>query len=261
MIPSYIRVKLYVEEICLAIIGYKLTKIRNLVKKNRAYPGADLLDFPEDVVSVKSHGSTMYWGVGDVFIIFDHSDGASWSRSALGASSAEFVFTRPNGTDFSLFFGDNHAGAIEIVRPGQLCSKFIGDVLTSANYDLEKFAETIGEAKHGHTIGAALISGRFADVCYRAVSDALYFAKISPLTQPSDLTAEEIRRIFYNLRRIIWDLYNTYRGQISIYNYDVKHEYTFSIYGRSRDHFDNPTKNYNTRGVIIKWVPAIQILK
>jgi formamidopyrimidine-DNA glycosylase len=141
------------------------------------------------------------------------SDIEKYRMSALKHLNVEFVFE--NG---SLYFYDQLSfGTISIFDSTELLEK----KLNSLGLDIMK-PETTFEMFHkallhksnlSLAIGNALMNQKYiSGIGNYLRADSLWLSKINPFTKTKDLSTLQLKKIYHNMRLLIWGQYNKKRG-------------------------------------------------
>jgi formamidopyrimidine-DNA glycosylase len=191
---------------------------------------------------------------------------SKYIQSATRNINVEFIFDR--GT---LYFYDQLSfGTIGVLTSEEQLDaklKSIGHDIMSPSTTFEDFAEGISRQK-SKDIGTAIVNQKYVSGIGNYLrADALWLSKISPFRKVADLDEDELRTLFYNVRLMVWGLYNRAEGlrlKIIKKSDKIPEDYgrQFFVYFQDTDIHGNPVvKDESFEGSqkrFIYWAPAWQ---
>jgi formamidopyrimidine-DNA glycosylase len=143
----------------------------------------------------------------------------------------------------------------------------LGPDIMSPETTFEEFAAGIKRQKT-KDIGTAIVNQKYVSGIGNYLrADALWLSKISPFKKVSVLTEEELKKLFYNSRLLVWGLYNREEGiklKIIAKKDKLPEDYDrpFFVYFQDKDIYGNPVKKEESfegsQKRFIYWVPAHQ---
>jgi len=204
-VPELPDIALYLGALAPRVVGSRLERLRiasPFLLRTAEPPVADLAG--RQVVAVRRIGKRIVLAFdGDTFVVLHLMIAGRLHWKPAGAPiprrAGLAAFDFPNGTLLLTEAGSKHRASLHVVRGREaLAAHDRGglDVLTAT---LEQFREAL--ARESHTLKRALTDPRLFDGIGNAYSDEiLHAARLSPLRLTTQLTADEVERLFRAVR-------------------------------------------------------------
>jgi len=204
-VPELPDIALYLGALAPRVVGSRLERLRiasPFLLRTAEPPVADLAG--RQVVAVRRIGKRIVFAFdGDTFVVLHLMIAGRLHWKPAGAPiprrAGLAAFDFPNGTLLLTEAGSKHRASLHVVRGREaLAAHDRGglDVLTAT---LEQFREAL--ARESHTLKRALTDPRLFDGIGNAYSDEiLHAARLSPLRLTTQLTADEVERLFRAVR-------------------------------------------------------------
>jgi len=204
-VPELPDIALYLGALAPRVVGSRLERLRiasPFLLRTAEPPVADLAG--RQVVAVRRIGKRIVLAFdGDTFVVLHLMIAGRLHWKPAGAQiprrAGLAAFDFPNGTLLLTEAGSKHRASLHVVRGREaLAAHDRGglDVLTAT---LEQFREAL--ARESHTLKRALTDPRLFDGIGNAYSDEiLHAARLSPLRLTTQLTADEVERLFRAVR-------------------------------------------------------------
>jgi len=204
-VPELPDIALYLGALAPRVVGSRLERLRiasPFLLRTAEPPVADLAG--RQVVAVRRIGKRIVFAFdGDTFVVLHLMIAGRLHWKPAGAQiprrAGLAAFDFPNGTLLLTEAGSKHRASLHVVRGREaLAAHDRGglDVLTAT---LEQFREAL--ARESHTLKRALTDPRLFDGIGNAYSDEiLHAARLSPLRLTTQLTADEVERLFRAVR-------------------------------------------------------------
>jgi len=204
-VPELPDIALYLGALAPRVVGSRLERLRiasPFLLRTAEPPVADLAG--RQVVAVRRIGKRIVLAFdGDTFVVLHLMIAGRLHWKPAGAPiprrAGLAAFDFPNGTLLLTEAGSKHRASLHVVRGREaLAAHDRGglDVLTAT---LEQFRGAL--ARESHTLKRALTDPRLFDGIGNAYSDEiLHAARLSPLRLTTQLTAEEVERLFRAVR-------------------------------------------------------------
>ena len=203
--PELPDIALYLGALAPMVVGSRLERLRiasPFLLRTAEPPVADLAG--RQVVAVRRIGKRIVLAFdGDTFVVLHLMIAGRLHWKPAGAPiprrAGLAAFDFPNGTLLLTEAGSKHRASLHVVRGREaLAAHDRGglDVLTAT---LEQFREAL--VRESHTLKRALTDPRLFDGIGNAYSDEiLHAARLSPLRLTTQLTADEVERLFRAVR-------------------------------------------------------------
>ena len=203
--PELPDIALYLGALAPRVVGSRLERLRiasPFLLRTPEPPVADLAG--RQVVAVRRIGKRIVLAFdGDTFVVLHLMIAGRLHWKPAGAPiprrAGLAAFDFPNGTLLLTEAGSKHRASLHVVRGREaLAAHDRGglDVLTAT---LEQFREAL--VRESHTLKRALTDPRLFDGIGNAYSDEiLHAARLSPLRLTTQLTADEVERLFRAVR-------------------------------------------------------------
>jgi len=204
-VPELPDIALYLGALAPRVVGSRLERLRiasPFLLRTAEPPVADLAG--RQVVAVRRIGKRIVLAFdGDTFVVLHLMIAGRLHWKPAGAPiprrAGLAAFDFPNGTLLLTEAGSKHRASLHVVRGREaLAAHDRGglDVLTAT---LEQFREAL--VRESHTLKRALTDPRLFDGIGNAYSDEiLHAARLSPLRLTTQLTADEVERLFRAVR-------------------------------------------------------------
>jgi len=204
-VPELPDIALYLGALAPRVVGSRLERLRiasPFLLRTAEPPVADLAG--RQVVAVRRIGKRIVLAFdGDTFVVLHLMIAGRLHWKPAGAQiprrAGLAAFDFPNGTLLLTEAGSKHRASLHVVRGREaLAAHDRGglDVLTAT---LEQFREAL--VRESHTLKRALTDPRLFDGIGNAYSDEiLHAARLSPLRLTTQLTADEVERLFRAVR-------------------------------------------------------------
>jgi formamidopyrimidine-DNA glycosylase len=204
-VPELPDIALYLGALTPRVVGSRLERLRiasPFLLRTAEPPVADLAG--RQIVAVSRIGKRIVFAFdGDYFVVLHLMIAGRLHWKPAGAPiprrAGLAAFDFPNGTLLLTEAGSKHRASLHVVRGREaLAAHDRGglDVLTAT---LEQFRGAL--ARESHTLKRALTDPRLFDGIGNAYSDEiLHAARLSPLRLTTQLTAEEVERLFRAVR-------------------------------------------------------------
>jgi len=204
-VPELPDIALYLGALAPRVVGSRLERLRiasPFLLRTPEPPVADLAG--RQVVAVRRIGKRIVLAFdGDTFVVLHLMIAGRLHWKPAGAPiprrAGLAAFDFPNGTLLLTEAGSKHRASLHVVRGREaLAAHDRGglDVLTAT---LEQFREAL--VRESHTLKRALTDPRLFDGIGNAYSDEiLHAARLSPLRLTTQLTADEVERLFRAVR-------------------------------------------------------------
>jgi len=204
-VPELPDIALYLGALAPRVVGSRLERLRiasPFLLRTAEPPVADLAG--RQVVAVRRIGKRIVFAFdGDTFVVLHLMIAGRLHWKPAGAPiprrAGLAAFDFPNGTLLLTEAGSKHRASLHVVRGREaLAAHDRGglDVLTAT---LEQFREAL--VRESHTLKRALTDPRLFDGIGNAYSDEiLHAARLSPLRLTTQLTADEVERLFRAVR-------------------------------------------------------------
>ena len=176
--------------------------------------------------------------------MFSEEAVTTYIDNALKHLNVEFIFE--NGT---LYFYDQLSfGTIKIFNKIELDKKLskIGIDIMDVNTTFEMFQEKIiNKSNLKKYIGIVLLNQKvISGVGNYLRADSLWLSKISPFRKVKNLSDEELKKLYHNIRLLTWSVYNYNKGiKLGIIKKTDKlpldYKKDFLVYGKEKDVYNN----------------------
>jgi formamidopyrimidine-DNA glycosylase len=193
---------------------------------------------------------------------------SKYIQTATNNINVKFTFDRGN-----LYFYDQLSfGTISLLTNEEQLEKKLKQLGVDIMDPLTKFEDFLAAIRRpvlaSKEIGTAIVNQKYiAGIGNYLRADALWLSKISPFRKVKDISNDELARLFYNCRLMIWGLYNRELGiRMGIIKASDKMPVDFGrvffAYFEKNDIFGNPiVKEESFEGSqkrFIYWAPAWQ---
>jgi formamidopyrimidine-DNA glycosylase len=145
--------------------------------------------------------------------IYERDVVSKYIQSATNNINVRFTFDKGN-----LFFYDQLSfGTISILTNEEQLDKKLSQIGVDIMDPLTTLTEFIGAIRRpvlaSKEIGTAIVNQKYiAGIGNYLRADALWLSQISPFRKVKDISDQELARLFYNCRLMIWGLYNRQLG-------------------------------------------------
>lgn len=187
----------------------------------------------------------------------------SWKHNATKHSDIQFTTFNND-----LWFTDpRHFGTIKFCKDPKLLTKKLKtlgpDMLSDSEYTEDEFCQRIRRYNKHDLCKVLMNQTYFSGIGNYLKAEILYASKISPFRKLSDISDEEIKILFQNIRKIITASYKARGATIKNYSdlEDNKGEYTFQfkVYNQTKDENGYIVKKTVTSdNRTTHWVPEVQ---
>ena len=272
---DFIRKKLVNQNIRLEIIAGRYTR-HPLMNLNK-------VTFPIKVKSINLKGKFIYFEFYDTELTLWVTFGMSGHFVENNDESSPYTNSKHNNIVFhyghkKLYFQDyRNFGTFKFVLTRKELDKKLNKLgldLMDINTKFEDFYNIIVGKRANSKIAEALLEQRyFCGIGNYCRSEALYLSKINPCKKVKDLSVDELKNLFHNIRVVLFYHYNVQYGMDNeiILKRDLKYlpfneggngkryVFYFVVYQQEVDPLGNKvsrTKDKNNR--MIHWIPSIQ---
>jgi formamidopyrimidine-DNA glycosylase len=257
--PEGVEIKLMTSSLRKLILNSDLRRIKILSGKYLKQPlikSPGIKSHCGEIAEVNNKGKLSWWKVDNKNIYMTFALGLTgfWSRLPTKWSRIQFIFDKT-----TVYLNDiRNFAVIKILSCEEFKRKLasIGPDMFSKKFTLEYFKANLSKNIASDLLSQKVVSGPGTYI----ISEALYFAKVSPKRDASSLTAAEIKRIYHNIIKIAEKSYAA-NSFISVdLDNDIRYvnRFEFSIYGKKTDSHGNKVKKFNVNGRNISWVPFVQ---
>lgn len=200
--------------------------------------------------------------------IYERDVVSKYIQSATNNINIKFTFDRGN-----LYFYDQLSfGTISLLTNEEQLEKKLKQIGVDIMDPLTKFEDFLSAIRRpvlaSKDIGTAIVNQKYiAGIGNYLRADALWLSQISPFRKVKDISNDELARLFYNCRLMIWGLYNRQLGiRMGIIKASDKMPVDFGrvffAYFEKNDIYGNPiVKEESFEGSqkrFIYWAPGYQ---
>lgn len=225
---------------------------------------------PTKVKSVKCHGKFIYWTMENGFVIF-HTLGMSGTWRIQGKSPRHGRLSFLRGDGKTVHYKDyRRFGTFKIFKSesaqdklNRKLEKDLGPDILNETVDFETWEQRFRKVNHYNITKAMMNQKVVAGIGNYIKAEALYHAKISPYRLVSDLSQEELKRLYDASLWVIKASYDARGATIRDYvmpdgsKGDFKFE--FHVYSQRTDRLGHKVIREKTPdGRTTHWVPQIQ---